>query len=75
MITNKPFIQEIIKLRKEKKDMVLKFSVRNKSSPVDRWSKFIQFDNQQLNQFIDLRIIDGIKLKFKYTTLVINSRY
>lgn len=74
MIINKPFIDEIIYKRNKKNDPVRKFSVRNKASPINEWEEFQTFNLKEFNlkQFTN---IDGVKLKFRHTTLLINGRH
>jgi hypothetical protein len=74
MIKSKPFIEKVINLRKQKKDPVLKIAIRNKASPVEGWSNFIPYSDEVFFRIFNLNI-DGIKLKFRYTTLVLNGRH
>lgn len=73
MIKNKPFIEEIIFKRNEKQDPAREFAVRNKASPINVWGKFQPYNILEFN-LIHFTNIDGIKLRFKYTTLTINGR-
>jgi len=74
MIKNKPLIDEVIKLRNEMKDPAQEFAVRNKASPLNVWDDFQPFNIKELN-LLNFTNIDGVKLKFKHTTLTVNGRY
>lgn len=74
MIINKPYIDRIIKLRKENDDPVLEFAVRNKDSPINTWDDLQPYNKKELN-LLYFNNIDGVKLKFSNTTLIINGRH
>lgn len=74
MIKNKPFIDEVLRLRKKANDNPTSFAVRNKASPLNNWEDFQPFILEKLNQLYFTQI-DGIKLKFQFTTLLVNGRH
>lgn len=74
MIKNKPFIDKVIAGRKMKNDPVTEFATRNKASPLNIWCNFKPFTEQSFKNIFNLNI-DGVKLKFKFTTLTINGRH
>lgn len=74
MIKNKPLIDAVINGRKMKQDPVQEFAVRNKASPLDVWCKFKPYTEEAFNQIFNLNI-DGVKLKFRFTTLTVNGRH
>lgn len=74
MIKNKTLIDEVICQRNKKNDPVKEFAVRNKASPLDVWCKFKPFTKESFNQIYKSNI-DGVKLKFRFTTLVVNGRH
>ena len=74
MIRNKPLIDEVIKLRNQMEDPVTEFAVRNKASPLNTWEDFQSFNMKELN-LLNFTNIDGVKLKFKHTTLIVNGRH
>ena len=73
MMKNKPLIKDVIQLRKKNNDPVKEFATRNKASPLNNWSKFKPFSEEAFNLIFN-KNIDGVKLKFKYITLLINGR-
>lgn len=74
MIKNKALIDSVINKRNDKKDPVQEFSTRNKDSPLDEWNFFKPFNEKEFNLNLFTNI-DGVKLKFKHTTLLINGRH
>ena len=74
MIKNKILIEETIELMKKENDPVQSFATRNKDSPKNIWSKFIPFSRKEFNKIYNSNI-DGLKLRFKFTTLFINGRH
>lgn len=70
MIQNKERIDAIIK---DKSDFEV--SVRSIASNQKQWSKFIPYDQQAIRLIYNSKIIDGVKFKFRYTTLIINARH
>ena len=74
MVKNKPFIDKVIQGRMLKKDPVQQFTVRNKASPLNVWEKLQPYKEKRLN-ILYFTNIDGVKLKFKHTTLTINGRH
>ncbi len=74
MIKNKKLIDYVINKRMKRNDPVTEFAIRNKASPIEMWGEFIPFTNEAYNNIYQLKT-DGIKLKFKHTTLTINARH
>lgn len=74
MINSKPFLEKVIHYRNEKKDPVKEFAIRNKDSPINIWCKFVPFSIESFNNIFNLNI-DGVKLKFKYVTFLMNGRH
>ncbi len=74
MVKNKELIEETIRLRKLKDDSPQKIATRNKASPIDCWNCFNPFNKKNYNNIFNDNI-DGLKLKFRYTTLTINARH
>lgn len=74
MNKNRKLIDEVIRLRNEKEDPIQEFATRNKDSPLNFWDNFKPFKTKEfyLNLFTN---IDGVKLKFKHTTLTVNGRH
>lgn len=74
MNKNRKLIEEVIEMRKKDQDQVQEFATRNKDSPLEFWDKFKPFTTKEfyLNLFTN---IDGVKLKFKNTTLTVNGRH
>ena len=74
MIKNKTLIEDTITLRALKNDSPQKIATRNKSSPLDKWNTFKPFNQKNYTNIFNPNI-DGLKLKFRYTTLIINARH
>lgn len=74
MIKNKKLIIDTINKRKEMNDPVLKYATRNKASPLNSWTSFTTYSEEYFHNVFKLAI-DGIKLKFRFTTLTINARH
>jgi hypothetical protein len=74
MIKNKPFIDSVIQGRNEKNDPPQEVATRNKASPIAVWCKFIPFSNESFNNIFKLPI-DGVKIKFRYVTVIFNGRH
>ena len=74
MLINKKLIEETINLREQKNDFVREFATRNKISPINQWNEFEPYTENDFQKIYDNEI-DGVKLKFKYTTLTINGRH
>lgn len=70
MIQNKERIDGVI----EGKDNFT-VSVRSIASKPKEWSKFIPYDEAAIKLIYNTKIIDGVKFKFRYTTLIINARH
>lgn len=75
MLVNKKLIEETITGREQKNDPVQEFSVRYKSSPIDDWNKFEPYTKSAFQKIYSEPVVDGVKLKFRYTTLTINGRH
>jgi len=74
MLVNKKLIEETIALREQKNDFVKEFATRNKISPINEWNEFELYTKENFQKVYNNQI-DGVKLKFKYTTLTINGRH
>ena len=75
MNANKELIERTIELRKKfNDDPVKEFATRNKDSPINEWNKFQKFTKKEFKKIYTSEI-DGVKLKFRYTTLIINGRH
>lgn len=74
MVKNKELIEETIRLRELKDDSPQEIATRNKASPLDKWNAFKPFNQKNYNNIFKNNI-DGLKLKFRYTTLTINARH
>ena len=74
MPLNKTYVEKVIKHRTEMKDPVKEYATRNKDSPLNVWCNFKPFIIDSFNNIFNTNI-DGVKLKFKSTTLTINSRH
>ena len=57
----------------DKKDFEV--SVRTIASEPKEWSKFIPYNEAAIKLIYNTKIIDGVKFKFRYTTLIINARH
>ncbi len=75
MLANKELVTKTIALREKKNDFVREFSIRYKKSPIDEWSEFEKYTEKCFQKIYEIPIVDGVKMKFKYTTLVINGRH
>lgn len=71
---NKAFIQRTIALRIKDNDILREYAIRNKASPIDDWSNFKRYKKESIEEVFKPSV-DGVKLKFKHTTLVINGRF
>ena len=74
MLVNKKLIEKTIKLREQKNDFVKEFATRNKISSINQWSEFEPYTKDDFQKIYNNEI-DGVKLKFRYTTLTINGRH
>lgn len=74
MKQNQALIDSVIQKRMNKNDNVKEFATRNKASPLNKWNKFNPFTSESFSKSFNQNI-DGIKLKFKYTTIVFNGRH
>ena len=74
MNKNRQLVEQTIQLRMKQNDPVREFAVRNKASPLNKWSDFIPYTEEAIKKFYHLPI-DGFKLKFKFTTLTISGRH
>ena len=74
MLINKPFIEKTIEGRLKKNDPVKEFATRFKTSPIDVWNKFESYKKKAFQKIYNLPI-DGIKVKFRYVTVVFNGRH
>lgn len=72
MLKNKTRIDEILEPHDPKSFEV---SVRTISDIPSKFSAFIPYNEQAINLIYKSKIIDGIKIKFRYTTLTINARH
>ncbi len=75
MLVNKKLIEETFSLCKKEDDYVTEFAYRYKTSPKEKWSLFKPYSTKAFQKVYNEPVIDGTKLKFKYTTLYINGRY
>lgn len=75
MLVNRKLIEETIELRRSEKDPVREFAIRYKTSSIDEWSDFEQYTLKEFQKIYSEPIVDGVKLKFRYTTLTINGRH
>ncbi len=75
MLGNKKLIEETIAGREQKNDPVKEFSVRYKSSGINEWCEFEPYTKATFQKIYSPPVIDGVKLKFRYTTLTINGRH
>lgn len=75
MLVNKKFIEETIELRMQKNDPVKEFAIRYKSSPIKEWNEFEPYTETEFQKIYNQPVIDGVKLKFRYTTHTINGRH
>lgn len=73
MIPNKELIEETISLQESDKDPVQQFSTRKKTS--SEWSELEPYSEEAFQRIYEEPIIDGVKLKFKSTLLIINGRH
>lgn len=75
MTVNKELIERTIHLRKSfHDDPVKEFATRNKDSPINEWNNPEKFTEKEFKKIYTSEI-DGVKLKFRYTTLIINGRH
>lgn len=74
MQKNRQLIEEVIQGRKMKNDPAKEIAIRNKASPLNIWSKFKPFTEARFNSIFKLNI-DGVKLRFKNLTFIINGRH
>ena len=74
MRVNKEFIEETIALQKADGDPVTEFATRYKKCKYDEWNDFEIYTEDNFAKIYDLPI-DGVKLKFRYTTLIVNGRH
>lgn len=70
MIKNKTFIDSLIKNK-----VNFKFAVRTIASKPDEFSDFEPYSKESEKLIYNSKIIDGVKLKFKHTTVNINARH
>lgn len=70
MIKNKNFINSLIKNKID-----FKFSVRTIDSSERNYSEFIPYTKSSEKLIYNSKIVDGLKLKFKHTTVTINARH
>ena len=75
MLVNKKFIEKTIELRRKKNDLVKGFSIRYKTSLIKEWSEYEPYLEKDFQKIYDEPIVDGVKLKFKYTIVTINGRH
>lgn len=74
MHKNEAYILEVIQQRKERQDPVQQFAVRNKASPLNFWHKFEPYSEEAFRKIYKGNV-DGVKLKFKTVTVLINGRH
>lgn len=72
MIPNKEFIDKTISLM-ESKDPVQSFSTRAKTSST--WTELEPYSIEAFKRVYQQPTIDGVKLKFKNTTVILNGRH
>lgn len=75
MLINKKLIEETIALREKENDSVNEFSIRYQSSRIEEWNEFEPFTKTAFQKIYSQPVVDGVKLKFRHTTLTINSRH
>lgn len=72
MLKNKKRIDDIIKEHDPKSFEV---SVRTIADVPTKWSRFFPYNDSAIKLIYQSKIIDGVKIKFRYTTLIINARH
>ena len=75
MLINKKFIEETISLREQENDFVNEFAIRYNSSQIEEWNEFEPYTKTTFQKIYNQPLVDGVKLKFRYTTLTINARH
>ena len=70
MIKNKDFIDSLIKNKVD-----FQFSVRTIASKENEYSKFKPYTKESEKLIYNSKLIDGVKLKFKHTTVSVNARH
>lgn len=70
MIKNKDFIDALIKNK-----INFKFAVRSIADPQEKFSKFVPYTKEAEKIIYNSNLIDGLKLKFKHTTVEVNARH
>jgi hypothetical protein len=75
MLVNKKLIKKTIELRRQKNDTIKEFAIRYKTSPIKEWNKFEPYGDNEFQKIYKKPIVDGVKLKFKYTIVTINGRH
>lgn len=72
MLQNEDFINAIIRNKKN-----FEFSIRKATDEPDNWQKFKPFIKGKSEEeiYFNESITDGLKLKFEFTTLIINARH
>lgn len=75
MVVNKKLIEETIALRMQSNDPVKEFAIRYKTSPIKEWKDFEPYTETAFQKIYNQSVVDGVKLKFKHTTLTINGRH
>lgn len=70
MQQNKPFIDAVIRNRKD-----FKYSTRKHSDQIDQFSKLKKYEEKQFQDDVYHNdLIDCVKFKFNQTTFIINAR-
>lgn len=73
MIPNRKLIEDVIQYRMTQEDPVQRFSTRAKTS--SEWSEFEPYNEEAFLRIYQEPKIDGVKLKFYSTTLIVNGRH
>jgi hypothetical protein len=70
MIKNKDFIDALIKNKVD-----FQFAVRTIASEEKEYSKFKPYTKESEKLIYNSKLIDGVKLKFRHTTVTVNARH
>lgn len=70
MIKNKDFIDALIENKVD-----FQFAVRTIASEQEEFSKFKPYSKESEKLIYNSKLIDGVKLKFKHTTVTVNARH
>lgn len=72
MLQNKKRIDEVIA---EHDPNSFTVSVRTIADISNNWSGFIPYNEAAIKLIYNSHFVDGVKIKFRYTTLTINARH